>query len=292
MEVAVAKYYSSWLFKDVVNTDSFRRNFAIPSNGLYVLRITNLSGKKQNFSLRVLRLPAEAAPAQLDSQVQFSREGKKILASYVSPILVRHDTVVEMIEKDTQIWVRAKTHYSCISKEGSCNKEFIRLIFPPYTYRWAYYLVVGQENKDKLEQSIRGFLKTGATLISYLSPKAFLLAQLAKGIIDALPTLSGNSSIYYFFCDKYNFQKFITHKESYQPLAEMKYGSRITDYGLVQHNKVPAVPIYLCLENQALLQGVEVFVTVIAMRAIPIYTIEQQKIEFKHKKWIKEYLTF
>jgi hypothetical protein len=290
LELTLWKYPSGFIFNKVYNLENFSRQVFIPTSGFYALSLSNKTRKKQTFSLKMKRLPAGPETEKLNSEVTFEKKGSKIYAKFWAPKAIRQDTLFEMVEKDTQIKVKAKSHYSCVSKSNPCNKEFVYLVLPPHTYQWAYYLVVGQEAKDKLEQAIKAILKTGIRLAGNLTPKGFLLAQFAKGLLDELPTLSGSATISYFFCDKTNFEKFIAHKDNYERLPSMKYGTRITDYGLARQDALPSEPIYLCLENQSLLQATEVFVTVVAQRILPIYAWEKEEIGFLHKKWLKNYI--
>jgi hypothetical protein len=287
IELTLWKYPSGSIFTKVCNPENVSRQVVVPTSGFYALRVSNKARKKQTFGLKITRIPSGAETEKHNSEVTFERSGSKIYAKFSAPKTIGQDTLFEMVEKDTQIKVKAKSHYSCASKSNPCNKEFVYLVLPPHTHQWAYYLVVGQEAKDKLEQGIKAVLKTGIRLAGNLTPKGFLLAQLAKGLLDELPTLSGSATISYFFCDKTNFEKFIAHKDNYERLPSMKYGTRVTDYGLVRQDALPAESIYLCLENQALLQATEVFVTVVALRIIPIYAWENEKIEFLDKKWLK-----
>jgi hypothetical protein len=290
IELSLWKYSSGSLFNKVCNPQNVSWRVIIPVGGFYVVKISNNTRRKQSFSLKINRIPSGAETEKLNSEVTFERKGSKIYAKFSTPKTIGQDTVFEMVEKDTRIKVKAKSHYSCVSKSNACNKEFVYLILPPHTRQWAYYLVVGQEAKAKLEQSIKAVLKTGIRLAGNLTPKGFLLAQFAKGLLEELPTLSGPATISYFFCDKTNFEKFIAHKDNYERLPEMKYGTRITDYGLARQEALPAEPIYLCLENQSLLQAAEVFVTVVALRVLPIYAWEKEEIEFLYKKRLKNYV--
>ena len=255
----------------------------IQNTGIYKLRLKNTALGGRVCHYRLERIPANP-DKKFNSTVYWATKRDTSYYTIEEEYLVSKDTnVVDVIPHQVH-----RVH-SQTASNGKPNKAFVKVDLPANTASWSYYLGVGKDseevflNAEKKAKKTRGKLtsvsKLGQSLATLDLSGSLTMASLAlNGIAEfAIPDKADN--IQYWITDYENARLFMTG-----------YDFRLYDKGngpLVykRMSTLPEGPIYFCLLNDNLMEGIDVHMRVAAItvtenwgkRSVERYTVRTWK---------------
>ncbi len=203
---------------------------SIPSKGIYVINFSTpaLFGKEIKFTLD--RVPGP------NSSPYFKTTVRRV-----------YDTTHEMVLNTT-------TRVYSMTNLGHPNKTALKINLPPNTAYWAYWIGVGQEARQKMQNFAAEVAKAGPLL------SADPVVLFGMKLIPSLPMLNATATVSYQFMDSRNSQLFVAN----QPYTyfTFKYAQNIsTDYDLIG---VRSPDLAIGLTNTSAAMGEDVDVKVVA----------------------------
>jgi len=176
---------------------------------------------------------------------------------FKTSVLVKTDTVsTEILNTTTRVFSSTNIDHS--------NRTTLRITLPQNTTYWTYWIGVGQEAKDKMD-NFTSTLSKGA--IKYLSPNPLVL--FGMNLISSLPSMNVPSTINYRFVSTKDAQLF--SKKQPHNYYTFKFADNVsTDYAIIKFNLPDLV---LAMNNTSAMEGHDVTVRVVAFSVSSKYVM-------------------
>lgn len=214
----------------------------VPKKGIYYFSLFTeaLFGKTAKITLD--RIPS------VNSKPDFS-----------TSVVIKTDTVsTEVLNTITRVFSTTNLDHS--------SRTTVRINLPRNTTYWTYWIGVGQEAQDKMNDFTASLAKSA---IKYISPNPLVLFGMSA--ISALPSMNVPSTINYKFLSTKDAQLFM-QKQNYSYYT-FKYADNIsTDYSLVN---APLFDLVLAMNNTSINDGHNVNVRVVAFSVSSKYVMAE-----------------
>jgi hypothetical protein len=212
----------------------------IPSKGIYYFSLFTEALFGKTAKITIDRIPSP------NSKPEFK-----------TSVIVKRDTAsTEVLNTTTRVFSSTNLNHS--------NRTTIKINLPTNTTYWTYWIGVGEEAKEKMDNFTATLIGGAARLLS-----ANPLVLFGMKVIPALPSLNVPSTINYKFVSSKDAQLFLQN----QPYSyyTFKFADNIaTDYAIIKSN---APDLVLAMNNTSAMDGHNVNVRVVAFSVTSKYVM-------------------
>jgi len=254
-EVNISKWPSTPIFSSYAIRVIENKVITVEKKGIYIFSFINsslINSKIYKFNL--YRIPTKEEFVDFDVSVKWDTLYDTTYIPVRESILIKIDTISEEIVNVQQ-------------KIAAGYRSYIQVTLPPNTAYWVYWIGVGQEAVNGL-QEMASKIPHEAALLGITDP----VTAFALGFLPQLFTLSKGLDIsYYFIKDYENLNNFLSGKEFYL----FKQGERvITDYAKMETPTKGS--FYIGLSNSySLFTPKIVTIKVVAVKILRRYEIKE-----------------
>jgi hypothetical protein len=263
-EVNISKWPANLVFSLYAIRVVENKVIVVEKKGVFLFSFKNsslINSKIYKFTLH--RIPAKEEFVDFDVSVKWDTLYDTTYISVIESTLVKIDTIPEEIVNVQQ-------------KIPAGERSYIEVSLPAKTSYWVYWIGVGQEAVNGLQQMVSQ-LPEKAAILGVTDP----VTAFALGFLPQLFTLSRGLDIYYCFIKDYeNLTKFLSGQDFFL----FKEGGRvITDYAKME---TPTKGnFYIGLSNSySLLTPKIVTIKVVAVKTLPKYeikTVQKPEVQIK-----------
>lgn len=213
----------------------------IPATGVYEISYKTDALFGKNFQLKVDRIPVAG--------------GKP---GFKTAVRVQRDTAV------TEVLTTTARVYSQTNMTNP-NKTIVKINLPANASYWAYWIGVGQKEKDEMGKLVTKL--SGAKNLVSLHP----VALFGLGLLSELPAFKSTETVSYRFTDYQNAAIFKAG-QAYNAY-NFKFGDNVSaDYAIVKERTQDLV---LCMTNNNMMTGFDVAIKVVAFVVNARWVIEE-----------------
>lgn len=238
-------------------------------------RLANSAISGRICKVKLQRIPANEQAKNFNSTVNWRTLYDTTYTVKDEKYLISRDTIIE-----TVIPHRAERVHSQTANNGMPNRSVVTIDIPANTISWSYYLGVGQDSEECFRKAEEKAKQTRANLnaasnlangLAKVDPtgSAAMAALALKGIsYFAVDELADN--IRYTFTDRPNTELFLA--------GSQMQGAYDHGNGPLSYKKMTsplAGPIYLCLLNDNIREGIDVHIRVSAVTVKENWGIRQ-----------------
>lgn len=275
-EIEIKDYHSGRsLYSDYEIKHIRGKQITIPTTGVYQFRFYNAALGKRIGQIKISRV-AVAGYEKFNSTVYWRTDYDTSYSEQNERYLERIDTtIVNVTEKIVKV-------NSQTNQNG--NRQYIYFSLPSNTISWSYYIGVGQESQDVLEQATKELAKKATPLISNLTSYG-PLAALALGGVSYLTQLQKGEDVKYYLLNGKNFDLL----RSGLSFSALNKGKIINDFTSFSFSSYELLYFYFINDNA--ITGITVKVKVVAIRARKIWnsrTIQVPHITSRKVAYLKE----
>lgn len=176
---------------------------------------------------------------------------------FKTSVAIKNDTTsIEVLNTTTRVFSSTNLDHP--------NRTTVRINLPKNTTYWTYWIGVGQEAKEKMD-NFTSTLAKGA--VKYLSPNPLVL--FGMNLISSLPSMNVPSTINYKFVSTKDAQLF-SQKQPHNYYT-FKFADNVaTDYSIINFNLPDLV---LAMNNTSAMEGHDVNVRVVAFSVSSKYVM-------------------
>jgi hypothetical protein len=253
-EISIVEWPYSTKFQAVGLPNIVDKRIYVTKTDVYIFRLKNTATlKSKTYQINIKRIPANSDLIMFNTSVEWDTIYDTTYVVAVETVVVKMDTVPKEI---------INTEKKVGSQFSGDTRSYLQIDIPKETEYWAYWIGVGQEAADGLQQMAKN-LPDAAAVLGIVNP----VAAYALGFIPKLCTLNkGQDITYYYIADYGNLQNFLTGN----PFYMLKQGKRIiTDHTIM---KAPLEGrLYLGLDNShSAMTSKTVTVNIVAVRIEPV----------------------
>jgi len=271
-EISVEEWPSSIKFQAVGVQNIDNKKIFVPKTNVYTFKLKNSATfSSKTYQINIQRIPSQEVMSMFNTSVEWDTIYDTTYVAGIDTVLVHVDTIPEEI---------ITTQKKIGSQFSGDTRSYLQISLPEGTTYWAYWMGVGQEAADGLQQ-MSEYLPEGAAILGIVNP----VAAFALGLLPELFTLSQGQDIsYYFIADYANLCKFIAGETFYL----IKQGKRvITDYSKM--DTPTQGTFYLGLDNShSVMTSKIVTINVVAVKIVPKYEYRETQKPVIRKKVVPQ----
>ncbi|MGV3538443.1 MAG: hypothetical protein ACO1OQ_01445 [Rufibacter sp.] len=263
-KVTVAEYFSKSPLYAVEETKKVNNlKLPIPQKSVYTITVQSLSETSTKSHFTVTRIPASGATQNFSTHVTWRTVQDTTWTTGTQKVLVKTELVPEpLLDKKFRLASRTSL--------GSNNRSFERFKLPAGTKHWVYWVGVGQESVEALQETGKTLAKGASALLTGSNP----LVAFGLGLLPQLPQVKSSGYISYYLLNQKNAHLFKAEEDGWKPYAIAKGQDVLSDYGKILTTQTPKTDdgyLYLGFENPSTITGLDLTLKVVAFVEQPTY---------------------
>lgn len=240
----------------------------IPARGIYDFTVVNNHTYPSTCELVIYRTPANPESRRFNTNVTWKTQTDTIYKYVDEKYLAKTNLIPEtMVDKTFRVFSQAKL--------GSPSRITIPFKVPANAAHWVYWIGVGQESVKELEDLAKTLGKGGSAVLAGISP----VAAFGMGLIPSLPQVKSSGYVDFFFM-KPEDEKAFREDGTRKPLNIATGDAIINAYGQISTAQTPKTTnstVYLGIENNNTVTGLDVAVKLLAFRKENVYETRKVK---------------
>jgi len=245
-----------------------KKEFIIPARAVYEFIVKSTYEDPSTCKLSIKRIPASAATARFNANVTWKTLEDTVFKYTDEKVLLKTDfTPHILVDKTFRVFSQTSI--------GKPSRVTVPFKLPENTAHWVYWLGVGQESVKELETLTKSLAKGGAAVTSGVNP----VVAFGLGLIPELPQVKSSGYADFLFMNQQAVKPF-EEKGERKPYSFAQGNAIINAYGKIAASQTPKTPdgtLYLGVENQNTVTGLDVAVKIVAFQAEPKYTTRKVK---------------
>ncbi|HSI90238.1 MAG TPA: hypothetical protein VK927_03935 [Adhaeribacter sp.] len=240
----------------------------VPQRTIYKFIIRNNDPEPSAIHFRLSRRPASAEARNFNPNITWKTKYDSVFTFKDEKVLVKTELKpLPLVDKTFRVFSQAKV--------GSPSRVVVPFKVPEKAVHWVYWIGVGQESMKELEEMTKTFAKGSAAALSGVSP----VAAFGMGLIPHLPGVQASGYVDFLFMDQAAVKPFV-EQGARKPFKFASGDAIINAYGKITAAQTPKTAdktLYLGIENNNTLTGLDVAVKIIAFEAEPHYETRRVK---------------
>ncbi|AMM50819.1 hypothetical protein TH61_05985 [Rufibacter sp. DG15C] len=263
-KVTVQEFYSSSPLYSVEETKKLSKlRLTVPQKSVYTITLQSLSPTSTKSHFTLTRIPANAIAQNFNTHVAWRTIQDTTWTTATEKVLVKNDLLAETILDKT-------FRLASVTNITSNNRTTERFKLPANTKHWVYWVGVGQESVEALQESGKLLAKGATALLTGSNP----LVAFGLGLLPQLPQVKSSGYISYYLLNKTNANLFREDEDGWKPYGVAKGQDVLSDYGKIMANQTPKTDdgyLYLGFENPSTITGLDLTLKVVAFVDNPVY---------------------
>ncbi|WP_192822626.1 hypothetical protein [Rufibacter sp. LB8] len=263
-KITVTEYFSKSALYAVEETKKLSKlKLTIPQKSVYTITLQSLAGTSTRSHFTLTRIPATAQTQNFSTHVAWRTVQDTTWTTGTQKVLVKTELVPEIL-LDKTFRLASRTSI------GSNNRSFERFKLPAGTRHWVYWVGVGQESVEALQESGKLVAKGASALLTGSNP----LVAFGLGLLPALPQVKSSGYISYYLLSQKNAALFKAEQDGWKPYAVLKGKDVLSDYGKILTTQTPKTEdgyLYLGFENPSTITGLDLTLKIVAFVEQPTY---------------------
>ncbi|WP_066832739.1 hypothetical protein [Rufibacter ruber] len=263
-KLTVTEYFSNsplYATEEAKKVNNLKLN--IPQKSVYTITLQSLSETSTRSHFTLTRIPGSAATQHFNTHVAWRTVQDTTWTTATQKVLVKTELVPEpLLDKTFRVSSRASL--------GSNNRTYERFKLPAGTKHWVYWVGVGQESVEALQETGKTLAKGASALLTGSNP----LVAFGLGLLPQLPQVKSSGYISYYLLNQKNAALFKNEEEGWKPYAVAKGQDVLSDYGKVLATQTPKTEdgyLYLGFDNPSTITGLDLTLKVVAFVEQPTY---------------------
>jgi hypothetical protein len=263
-KVTVQEYFSKSPLYSVEETKKLNNlKLTIPQKSVYTIVLQSLSEVSTRSHFTLTRIPGSQAMQNFSTHVAWRTVQDTTWTTATQKVLVKNDLKAETV-------IDKSFHLSSLASITSNNRSAERFKLPANTKHWVYWVGVGQESVQALQETGKALAKGAAALLTGGNP----LVAFGLGLLPQLPQVKSSGYISYYLFNKNNAYLFTEDEDGWKPYGVAKGQDVLSDYGKVLVSQTPKTDdgyLYLGFENPSTITGLDLTLKVVAFIDNPVY---------------------
>ncbi|WP_181307364.1 hypothetical protein [Rufibacter sp. XAAS-G3-1] len=263
-KVTVQEYFSNSPLYSTAETKKLNNlKLTIPQKSVYTIILQSLSEVSTRSHFTLTRIPGSAATQHFSTHVAWRTVQDTTWATATEKVLVKNDLKAETV-------VDKSFHLASLTSLTSHNRSTERFKLPANTKHWVYWVGVGQESVQALQETGKTLAKGATALLTGSNP----LVAFGLGLLPQLPQVKSSGYISYYLLNKNSAYLFTEDEDGWKPYGVAKGQDVLSDYGKVLASQTPKTDdgyLYLGFENPSTITGLDLTLKVVAFVDNPVY---------------------
>ncbi len=263
-KVTVQEYFSKSPLYSIEETRKLNNlRLTVPQKSVYTITLQSLSETSTRSHFTLTRIPGTEATQNFNTLVAWRTVQDTTWTTTTEKVLVKNDLKSEtVVDKTFQL--------ASLTNITRNNRSTERFKLPAGTKHWVYWVGVGQESVQSLQETGKTLAKGATALLTGGNP----LVAFGLGLLPQLPQVKSSGYISYYLFNKNNAYLFTEDEDGWKPYGVAKGKDVLSDYGKVLANQTPKTDdgyLYLGFENPSTITGLDLTLKVVAFIDNPVY---------------------
>ncbi|MFB9863073.1 hypothetical protein [Rufibacter immobilis] len=263
-KVTVQEYFSNSPLYSTEETKKLSNlRLTVPQKSVYTITLQSLSETSTKSHFTLTRIPASAASQNFSTHVAWRTVQDTAWTTGTEKVLVKNDLKPETVVDKT-------FRLASLTNITSNNRSTERFKLPANTRHWVYWVGVGQESVQALQETGKTLAKGATALLSGGNP----LVAFGLGLLPQLPQVKSSGYISYYLFNKSNANLFTQDEDGWKPYGVAKGQDVLSDYGKILISQTPKTDdgyLYLGFQNPSTITGLDLTLKVVAFVDNPVY---------------------
>ncbi|WP_210489753.1 hypothetical protein [Rufibacter aurantiacus] len=263
-KVTVQEYFSSSPLYSIEETKKLNNlRLTAPQKSVYTITLQSLSQTSTKSHFTLTRIPKSEATQNFSTLVAWRTVKDTLWTTTTEKVLVKNDLKSETVVDKT-------FRLASLTNITSNNRSTERFKLPAGTKHWVYWVGVGQESVQALQETGKTLAKGATALLTGSNP----LVAFGLGLLPQLPQVKSSGYISYHLFNKNNAYLFKEDEDGWKPYGVASGKDVLSDYGKVLINQTPKTDdgyLYLGFENPSTITGLDLTLKVVAFIDNPVY---------------------
>ncbi|ALI99060.1 hypothetical protein DC20_08815 [Rufibacter tibetensis] len=263
-KVTVQEYFSNSPLYSIEETKKLNNlRLTVPQKSVYTIILQSLSDISTKSHFTLTRIPKSEATQNFNTLVAWRTIQDTTWTTAIEKVLVKNDLKSETVVDKT-------FRLASVTNLTSNNRSTERFKLPANTKHWVYWVGVGQESVEALQETGKTLAKGAAALLTGGNP----LVAFGLGLLPQLPQVKSSGYISYHLFNKNNAYLFKEDQDGWKPYAVASGKDVLSDYGKVLISQTPKTDdgyLYLGFQNPSTITGLDLTLKVVAFVDNPVY---------------------
>ncbi|MBC3539393.1 hypothetical protein ACFSC6_17880 [Rufibacter sediminis] len=262
--VTVQEYFSKSPLYSTQETKKLNNlRLTVPQKSVYILTFQSLSETSTRSHFTLTRIPKSEATQNFSTLVAWRTVQDTTWTTATEKVLVKNDLKPETVVDKT-------FRLASLTNLTSNNRSTERFKLPAGTKHWVYWVGVGQESVQALQETGKTLAKGATALLTGSNP----LVAFGLGLLPQLPQVKSSGYISYYLFNKNQAYLFREDEDGWKPYGVARGKDVLSDYGKVLASQTPKTDdgfLYLGFENPSTITGLDLTLKVVAFVDNPVY---------------------